>query len=129
MGGIDPEDFISLVAHESVALSGAETVDHNPELPRIGLLNIMPSPAYLKTEYQWRDAFIDRAEVVPVQFDNDPRINSRLNLGQYACRVSEVADNLDGLIITGANLERRPNGQELPFADISYHDQLTEVSP
>ncbi|MCA9348063.1 homoserine O-succinyltransferase [Candidatus Saccharibacteria bacterium] len=96
--------------------------------PRLGLLNIMSSPAYLKTEHQWRDALADFVDIVPVRFDDDPRDEfSRVDLDDWTYPISEVASTLDGLIITGANLELYPDGRELHFDRISYFCQLNEV--
>ncbi len=98
-------------------------------LPQIGLLNLMPAPALPKTEYQWRDALGDSVEVVPVRFDDDPRKGEcrSSNLLDGYKTFSQLADQLDGLIVTGANLEVRPDGSPLPFSEIKYIDQLAEI--
>ncbi len=96
---------------------------------RIGLLNLMPAPALPKTEHQWRDGFMGLADVVPIRFDDDPRMigcRSAQFLDDHTA-IGEVQDSLDGLIITGANLEVRPDGSEMPFDEIEYIDQLREV--
>lgn len=97
--------------------------------PRIGLLNLMPAPVLPKTEDQWREGFGVAADIVPVKFDLDPRARSG-RAARFVAEhtpISDVQDALDGLIITGANLEINPDGSPLPFADITYIDQLHEV--
>ncbi len=96
--------------------------------PRLGLLNLMSSPVFVKTEHQWRDGFRGLADVVPVRFDEDPRHhNGSSQCLQGYAPISEVADGLDGLIVTGANLERQPDGSPFPFTDIRYIGQLRDV--
>lgn len=99
------------------------------DCPRIGLLNLMPAPALPKTEHQWRDAFRLAADIVPVRFDDDPRkdgCRSADLLDEYEA-LADVQDSLDGLVITGANLEVLPDGSPLPFEDIEYIVQLREA--
>lgn len=99
------------------------------ELPRIGLLNLMPAPVLSKTEAQWRDGFADDVVVVPIRFDEDPRANgcrSAQFLDDHIA-ISDAASGLDGLIVTGANLEVFDDAVPLPFDDITYIDQLREV--
>lgn len=99
------------------------------DCPRIGLLNLMPAPALPKTEHQWRDGFMGMAEIVPVRFDDDPRVTGCRTarfIGDYVA-ISDVQDTLDGLIVTGANLEVKPDGAPFPFGDIEYIAQLREV--
>ena len=94
--------------------------------PRIGLVNLMPSPVFGKTEDEWRESFGATAEIVPLRFEDDPRL--------ARCRSAEVlrplptldeaVDGLDGLVITGANLEVDEEGNALPFESIIYARQL-----
>lgn len=98
-------------------------------LPRLGLLNCMPAPVLPKTEKQWCNGFAGLAEVVPVRFDDDPRATGSRSaefVDGHAV-FSDAASNLDGIIVTGANLERRADGTPLPFEEISYIAQLGEV--
>lgn len=94
---------------------------------QIGLLNIMPYPSYLKTEYQWRDSFGEQLDIVPVRFDKDPRDGSRTDLQEMTYEISDVASDLDGLILTGANLEVDSSGEAIVYERIAYYDQLKEV--
>lgn len=105
------------------------SVEFEVQPPKLGLLNLMPAATREITEEQWRAAFSDNAEMVPVTFDDDPRDMKRPGVGGLHLYhpFSQTADSLDGLIITGANLERRPDGLALPYSDISYIDQLREV--
>lgn len=99
------------------------------DCPRIGLLNLMPAAALPKTEHQWRDGFGSLAEVVPVRFDDDPReqdCGSARFLDDHT-PISDIADSLDGIIVTGANLERLPDGSPFPFSNIRYIGQLHDV--
>lgn len=96
---------------------------------RIGLLNIMPSAALDKTHQQWQNALTQEVEVIPVRFSDDPRISGCTSSSQIECFqvIDDVADTLDGLVVTGANLERRPDGSEMPFDEIRFAPQLAEV--
>lgn len=111
-------------------MGGSHTVSElQPDCPRIGLLNLMPAPALPKTEHQWRDGFLGLADIVPVRFDDDPRAvgcRSAQFLEEHRA-LSDVQDELDGLIVTGANLETRPDGSPLPFDEIEYIPQLREA--
>lgn len=89
----------------------------------------MPAAALSKTEQQWQSALTDAVEVVPVRFANDPRIGECASsdiIKDYEV-IDEVADTLDGIVITGANLERRPDESPLPFDEIRFAGQLAEV--
>lgn len=98
-------------------------------LPRIGLLNLMPAPALPKTEHQWRDGFMGLADVVPVRFDDDPRaIGCRsVQFLDDHVPINKAQDDISALVITGANLEIRPDGSLLPFEEIEYIEQLRHV--
>lgn len=96
-------------------------------VPRFGLLNMMPSSVFLKTEHQWRDSFGDRAEIIPLCFDDDPRPERGARGWARSHPISEVQDQLDGLIVTGGNMEKRADGTALPFEEIEYHGQLKEL--
>lgn len=98
------------------------------ESPRLGLLNLMSTPVFAKTERQWRDGFAGLADVVPVRFDDDPRrLNSATQFLDDCLPLGDVVDELDGLIVTGANLERQADGSPLSFTDIRYIGQLRET--
>lgn len=99
------------------------------ERPRVGLLNLMPAEVLPKTEHQWRDSFGSLAEIVLLRFDNDPRrqgYGSAQFIDEYK-PISDVADTLDGLIVTGANLERDVDDSPFPFDKIHYIEQLRDV--
>lgn len=98
----------------------------------VGLLNVMPAAVHQRTQRQWNEAFGERydIELVQVCFDDDVRRkNSKYTqlLGSAVTASEAIKSGLDGLIVTGANLEKKPCGAALPFEDISYHTQLTEL--
>lgn len=96
--------------------------------PRIGLLNIMPSSVAEKTERNWQIALGNDVALVPLRFDEDQRLahgDADWLLG-YA-PFSDVRDELDGIVVTGANAERSLDGTALPFAAIHNIDALREV--
>jgi homoserine O-succinyltransferase len=115
----------------------AKTQDIRPA--RIGLLNLMPAPAMEVTETQWLKwigSTLLQIEPVFIKFDNDKRENdgaSRQKVLKRYTPFSEVAINgLDGLIITGDNLEIQQHvgfasRDPLPFEDIRYYKQLCEI--
>lgn len=101
-----------------------------PHEPTVGLLNLMPGAALAKTEAQWQQL---GGNIVPIKFDQDPR-----TCGQSAAYVadcvpySDVADRLDALVVTGANLELADpdypaESALLRFRDIRYYAQLKEI--
>lgn len=102
------------------------------QLPKIGLLNLMPAATYQQTSHQWLDPLVTTpAQAVNIRFDDDPRIgNSRASealINQNTPFSDAANEGLDALIITGANLERKADSSRLPFSEIRYHSQLTEV--
>jgi len=119
----------------------AQTQDIRPA--RIGLMNLMPREAMEATEVQWL-RWIGRQsvlQVVPVliKFDDDKREAqgaSREDILKRYMPLSRVRDEgLDGLIVTGDNLEIRKHAygpssnphEMLPDQDVTYHSQLTEL--
>ena len=131
--------------HERLSAAGAavlsqEQAAHQDIRPaRIALLNLMPAEAMEKTETQWlryMSHSVLQIDPVLLKFDEDPRERegaSRASVLNSYRPFREVADSMiDGLIVTGDNLELRniPNTEApelLPFADISYASQLTSV--
>lgn len=124
---------IKLITEES-----AYSQDIRPA--RIGLLNLMPAPAMEVTETQWLKWIGGQAllqiEPVLIKFDADKREregSSRQKVLKRYTPFSEVAINgLDGLIITGDNLEIQQHigfasRAPLPFEDIRYYEQLCKV--
>lgn len=106
---------------------------------RIGILNLMPATSMETTETQWL-RYISRTvlqiEPVLVKFDDDSREqdnSSRKAVLERYTKLSKVVEKgLDGLIITGDNLELKNKDastkQELlPFNEITYAKQLADV--
>lgn len=103
------------------------------QLPRVALLNLMPSAVFSQTAEQWKSLLEvgGETEFIPVRFDDDPRLGTGCG-SEYlveACTPVSTAEEsgIDALIITGANLERRADGSPLPFQDIRYYEPLTEL--
>ncbi len=104
---------------------------------RIGLLNLMPAATMETTEVQWLRYIshtILQIEPVLMKFDDDPREQEGAKrkpiLARYTPFGQVAAQGLDGLIITGDNLELRrdtKNPEALPFEDIRYASGLREV--
>lgn len=107
---------------------------------RIGLLNLMPFSAMADTEIQWLEWVgrepVLQIEPVLVKFDDDPREKDASRRQEILKRYTPFSDaaelGLDGLIVTGDNLELKQHaGVEgigaLPFERISYYRQLLEV--
>lgn len=112
---------------------------------RIGLLNLMPAGAMERTEIQWLRCIGNQAllqiDPVLIKFDDDRREDpgsSRAAILERYKPFSQAIDRgLDGLIVTGDNLEiRRHTGfsthsardlEVLPPEEIKYYKQLQEV--
>ncbi len=117
-----------------------EEASHQDIRPaRIGILNLMPKPVMETAEVQWlryMSRTVLQIEPVLVKFDDDYREGSGASrsavLGRYTS-FSEVAERgLDGLIVTGDNLElrgasRKVKPELMPLDDIKYAAQLAEV--
>lgn len=133
------QDCLYRNLHESGALLiSAEAATHQDIRPaRIGLLNLMPAAAMQSTEVQWlrhMSQTVLQVEPILIKFDDDPRDEQGRSRRDLLARYTPFADivdqGLDGLVITGDNLELRPttSGPDLlPFEDIMYAEQLREV--
>lgn len=116
-----------------------EQAEHQDIRPaRIALLNLMPAAAMEKTETQWlryMSHSVLQIEPVLLKFDDDLRERGGASRADELNRYksfSEVADDgLDGLIVTGDNLELDESSPAtqvlLPFDKIAYSTQLAEV--
>ena len=102
--------------------------DETIQRPIIGLLNIMPTAAAVKTEHNWRIALGDGVQLVPVRFDDDVRMrdSEAIWLDTYQ-PFSSVELDLDGIVITGANAEIHPDGSLLPYDAVRNIHALREV--
>lgn len=131
--------YVALNAEKVPVIAAADALRQDMRPARIGLLNLMPTAAMGPTEWQWlRHVGRTFLQVDPVliKFDDDPRSrwkdapDSQL-LSRYVPFAVATQEHLDGLIITGANLEtitaedgtRRP----LAFKDIHYQQELASI--
>jgi homoserine O-succinyltransferase len=105
---------------------------------RIGILNLMPASAMQKTEVQWLKYIsytVLQIEPVLIKFDDDFResdgASRKDQLLQYTPFSEVVKNGLDGLIITGDNLELNINANAkrelMDFKEIYYSKQLEAV--
>lgn len=108
---------------------------------RIGLLNLMPAATMESTEQQWLRYIshtVLQIEPVLMKFDDDFREREGASrsqiLGRYQPLSSVAEQGLDGLIVTGDNLELKAGidiaydrPELLPFTDIQYAKPLAET--
>lgn len=88
-----------------------------------------------KTEIQWLKHIshtVLQIEPVLIKFDNDFRevegSSRKEQLLSYSPFKEITHDGLDGLIITGDNIEMRPDSQELmKFEEIYYYKELRDI--
>lgn len=117
-----------------------EAASHQDIRPaRIGMLNLMPKDSMEEAEVQWLGSMsrtVLQIEPVFVKFDNDYRERNGASRSAVLSRYtsfSEVAEQgLDGLIVTGDNLELRGASSNttpelMPLGDIKYAAQLAGV--
>ncbi len=131
------QERLDLAGAAVLSQEQAERQDIRPA--RIALLNLMPALAMERTETQWlryMSHSVLQIEPVLMKFDDDLRGcdgASRAGiLGRYKSFHEVSESSIDGLIITGDNLELRPDASEgksepLPFDDIVYAQQLADV--
>jgi homoserine O-succinyltransferase len=131
--------------HERLSAAGAAVISQEQaeqqdiRPARIALLNLMPAEAMKRTETQWLQYMshsVLQIEPVLVKFDDDKRERVGASRAEVLNRYRpfrEVADSqIDGLIVTGDNLELRQSPDAdptdpLPFEEISYAEQLADV--
>lgn len=103
--------------------SRAEQQDIRPL--NVGLLNLMPTAAKEATEIQYFRLLANTPlQINPylVYFDKHKSQSSADHLDRFYRRLSEIKDiGLDGLIITGANLEH------YAFEDVYYWDEFKDL--
>jgi len=114
-----------VLSREGVMVMGQTKAAHQDIRPiRIGLLNLMPKK--IQTETQ----FARLIGATPLQIDfqlirmteHETRNTAAEHMAEFYRPFQEVKDEkFDGLIITGAPIEH------LPFAEVTYWDELTEV--
>lgn len=128
-----------LIEAGATVMSQSQAAGQDIRPARIALLNLMPADAMERTETQWlryMSHSILQIEPVLLKFDDDPRERagaSRADVLSHYQPFGEAADSkIDGLIVTGDNLELRNDSDSdapelLPFDDISYASQLRHV--
>lgn len=127
------------LAQDGVDVIEREAAEHQDIRPlRIGLLNLMPQPAMEAAEVQWLRHLgetVLQIDPVLIKFDDDwrerPGASRQSILGRYVPFSAVAEQGLDGLVITGDNLEVRTTADDVrelfDFADIAYGAQLREV--
>lgn len=133
------EMFDRLLASGAVVLRESDALAQDIRPARIGLLNLMPAAAMESTENQWLRYISNtvlQVDPVLLKFDDDPRDrpgSSRENiLRRYSPFSEGTKDGLDGLIVTGDNLELRVDTTDeskvgLPFEEITYGAELKNI--
>ncbi len=141
-GGCGDNRFYANLQRAGVPLIGEAAASQQVVRPaRIGLMNLMPEMAMEPTEIQWLrwigSETILQINPVLIKFDDDRReASGRKDILRRYTPFSEVVDaGLDGLIITGDNLELRRHARSfaanpdeaLPETEIDYYRQLTQL--
>lgn len=114
---------------------------------RIGLVNLMPRPVMEDTELQWA-SLLGRVsalqiDLVLVRLPDDPRLESHRSQADVLAerytpfeeiveRQTNPDERLDGLIITGANVELRKdsssdNPELLPIDEVDFYSHLQQL--
>lgn len=113
---------------EGVPIIRASRAEHQDIRPlNIGLLNLMPSAVYQKTEEQFFRLLGNtplQINPILVKFDHyqSSKVEGREHLNDFYQPFSEIKKmGLDGLIITGANIE------DVPLDDVKFWPELQQV--
>ncbi|TAH33445.1 hypothetical protein EYC59_04925 [Candidatus Saccharibacteria bacterium] len=131
--------YTALLAEQVPVITASDALHQDMRPARIGLLNLMPTTAMAPTELQWLrhvgQSFL-QIDPVLIKFDDDPRgrwedAEESPLLRRYMPFSVATEEPLDGLIVTGANLEtvsdqdgmRRP----LAFHDIHFQKELAAI--
>jgi homoserine O-succinyltransferase len=128
-----------LIKSGAIVLGDTEAGHQDIRPARIGLINLMPAATMEVTELQWLRYMSDtvlQIEPVLIKFDQDFRERSgasRENILSRYQAFNEVAEKgLDGLIITGGNLELADIqfGEQkvgLDFEQLKFYEQLRDI--
>lgn len=100
--------------------------------PVVGLINLMPYAAQARTQRQWAALL---GANLPLKFDDDPWETPGCRSAEYVADYvpfTEAADQLDAVVVTGANLELPKSLSPdrsglLPLDQIRYIRQLHDV--
>ena len=117
---------------ERVLVIDQSRAEHQDIRPlRIGLLNLMPSVVKEKTEIQFFRLLGNtplQIEPILIRFDDFISNTADERMKIFYNRWSEVKEKgLDGLIVSGANLEKAENESLLDFELIHYVDEWKEI--
>lgn len=119
--------------NERIFIMDRSRAEHQDVRPlRIGLLNLMPASVREKTEIQFFRLLGNtplQIEPVLLSFDEYIPNTGRDRFEDFYEKFSEVKEKgLDGLIVTGANLETKPENTDLlNFEDIHYVNEWRAV--
>ncbi len=128
-----------LIKAGAIVLDDIDAANQKVRPARIGLINLMPAATMEVTELQWLRYMSNTAvqiDPVLIKFDKDFRERagaSRANILTRYIPFSEAKKNgLDGLIITGGNLELAnvQKGEQkigLYFIEFKFYDQLRDI--
>ena len=128
-----------LIKAGAIVLDDIDAANQKVRPARIGLINLMPAATMEVTELQWLRYMSNTAvqiDPVLIKFDKDFRERagaSRANILTRYIPFSEAKKNgLDGLIITGGNLELAnvQKGEQkigLDFIEFKFYDQLRDI--
>lgn len=118
---------------ERVFIMDQSRAEHQDIRPlRIAVLVLMPAAARINTEIQFFRLLGNtplQIEPILLRFDDFMPNTLSDRLRNFYKPIKEVqAKGLDGLIITGANLEtQKDSNQELPFKEIAYYNELLDL--
>ncbi len=123
--------YNSLVS-ERVHVIDKSRAEHQDIRPlRIGLLNLMPAAVREKTEIQFFRLLGNtplQIEPVLIRFDDFIPNTGKERMEVFYEKFVEVkSKGLDGLIVTGANLETQENGLLLDFDQIHFVDEWKKI--
>lgn len=127
---------LSTAGAATISQAAAEHQDIRPA--RIGLLNLMPAAVMETTEIQWlryMSHTVLQINPLLIKFDDDFRerdgASRSRTLNAYNAFSDVAEEGLDGLIITGDNIElanaESASDGLLHFGDVKYTDQLGEI--
>lgn len=91
---------------------------------RVALLNLMPDKPRTETQFArlLADTIFDVELILTYPDDHTPKRDNPEHMGRFYQPLSKVMEKrIDGLLVTGAPVER------LPFEDVTYWPQLTQM--
>ena len=130
--------FESLAGRGALVISEHDATTQDIRPARVGILNLMPAASMEQTEVNWLrlvSQTVLQIEPVLIKFDDDDREQDGASRQPILTRYQPFTDvaqrGLDGLIVTGDNLELRgteaTEKELLPFDEILYAQKLAEI--